>query len=265
MQLSDELLEQINAYLSGQMTAVEKEQFEDRIRQDTDLREEVATQREIKQGLAMMAQKQRFSQMHTDLQKRGLLDRTDSSGASAPFDAAGTPKVVPFPARRTLFQANWRYWAAAASVVFLVGLGWVFFRGQSGGQPQLARNEQIFDSNFSTSLKAAPATSADPDRLGAPDSGPSVTQDSVRLQEAVTALQQGRTQAAIERLTPLAQSTPGHWSASARWYLALAYLRNNQRSEAEQALNQIAAMNGHPYQQEAKAVIRQLNESAHHE
>jgi hypothetical protein len=72
MELSEELLEQIGAYLSGQMTEAEKDVFENRMRNDESLRQEVVTQREIKEGLAFLAQKQRFQTLHADLEKRGL-------------------------------------------------------------------------------------------------------------------------------------------------------------------------------------------------
>ncbi|GAA4403092.1 hypothetical protein GCM10023187_18830 [Nibrella viscosa] len=259
MELSDELLEQINAYLSGRMAVAEKDRFETQLRQDADLRREVASQREIKEGIAMIAQKQRFRQLHADLEKRGLLTETDNSvlkndNIAAPAEET---KVISFPARQSVFRANWTYWAAAATIVLVVGLGWMFFRDQSGGQ-QVARNEQLFNSVFATDLKPAPILPTDPDRVAAPEITPATLQDSVRLQEAVTALRQGRTQAAIQRLRPMVQRAPGHWQASAQWYLALAYLKNNQPEQARQTLSEIAALNGHPYQQEARALIGQL-------
>ncbi len=77
MELSDELLEQIGAYLSGKLSADEKDRFETQLRQDKTLRQEVALQRELKQGLAFLAQKERFQHMHADLDKRGLLADLD--------------------------------------------------------------------------------------------------------------------------------------------------------------------------------------------
>ena len=108
-------------------------------------------------------------------------------------------------------------------------------------------------------LKTAPVVVADPDRVAAPQPSSVAAQDSVRLQEAVTLLEQGMAQKAIAQLKPLAQGTPGHWSAGAQWYLALAYLKNDQHGQARPLIGQIAELPGHPYQAEARALLQQLN------
>ena len=56
----------------------------------------------------------------------------------------------------------------------------------------------------------------------------------------------------------LARATPGHWNAGAQWYLALTYVKTNQRPKARQLARQVADLKGHPYQQEARQLLRQL-------
>ncbi|GAB4027947.1 hypothetical protein [Spirosoma gilvum] len=262
MDLSDELLDQIGAFLSGQMTATEQEQFERRMEEDSDLRDEVAIHRDIRQGLQFMSQKERFRQMHEDLAGRGLLDE-EKSATDLPvqtdtpiqLDEPVEPKHFPFPAERPRFGAGLSWYAMAACTVLALGLGWVVYRYQS----QTSRTAEAFNSAFSTTLKPAPVTSPDPDRLGAAPSDSITTFDSVRLQGAITSLQRNDMRAALNQLDLLVKGTSGHWQASAQWYLALAYLKNRQTEQAEQLIQQIASLSGHPYQPEAQRLLKQLN------
>lgn len=263
MALSDELLEQIGAYLSGQMTSAEKDRFETRMHLDAGLRTEVTIQREIKHGLSVMAQKEQFKAMHRDLDGRGLLtNRPDSSRPSAgqPMSADFVPPPSAKP-KRTLFRAQWAYFAMAAVLVLVLGFGWVIYRNQATPQTQLAQNTRTFDAFFSPDLRPLPVLSPDPDRVAAPPTGvrTNADPDSLRLHAAVLALRGSETQAAIDSLGVLTRAAPGHWSASAQWYLALAYLKSNQRRKAGQLTQQIAGLNGHPYQGEAKRLLGQLS------
>ncbi|QIP16284.1 hypothetical protein G8759_28405 [Spirosoma aureum] len=267
MELSDELLEQIGAYLSGKLSAEEKDRFDDRLAIDPLLQQEVAIQRELKQGLSFLAQKDRFKQLHADLDKRGLLNEIQS-GTSEP-NRTDLPipdtKLAPFPERPQTLQRSFRYgwasWAMAASVVLVLGIGWVLYRNQTQKQDELAKNERIFNDFFTVEIKSAPPLADDPDRVAAsPDNGQTKA-DSARLHALVERLQRVNPQPVIGELTALSASNPGHWSASAQWYLALAYLKNNQQTEAEIRLQKISQLNGHPYQQEARRLLNQLRSS----
>lgn len=260
MELSNELLEQINAYLSGQMSATEKNRFDDRLRQDTDLRQELALQRELKQGLSFLAQKDRFKHMHADLDQRGLLAETNHQ-TNQSLDTqppARETKVISFPEQRSTFHYGWAGWAMAASFVLLLGIGWVLYQSQTEKRQELAQNERAFTTFFSVDLKPAPILPSDPDRVAASSETGQARQDSLRLQSAVELIQQTELKPIIRELKSLATAKPGHWSASAQWYLALAYLRNNQRTEALPLLQTITQLNGHPYQQEAQQLLKQL-------
>jgi hypothetical protein len=264
MELSDELLEQIGAYLSGKLSAEEKDRFHDRLAIDPLLQQEVAIQQELKQGLSFLAQKDRFKQLHADLDKRGLLSEIQS-GTSEPNrtdspipDTKATPFSKNLETPRQSFRYGWASWAMAASIVLVLGIGWVLYRNQTQKQDELAQNERIFNNFFSAEIKSEPHLSDDPDRVASsPDNGQTGA-DSVRLHALVERLQRVEPQPVIGELTALSASSPGHWSASAQWYLALAYLKNNQRTEAEIRLQKISQLNGHPYQQEARRLLNQL-------
>jgi hypothetical protein len=265
MELSDELLEQIGAYLSGKLSADEKDRFETQLRQNEALRQEVTLQRELKQGLTFLAQKDRFQHMHTDLDKRGLLADLDKPTEELKPQKSQFPEpaVMPFPTSYPVGESRpaVRFvrasWVMAASVAMLLGVGWVLYQNQQEKRALLAQ-EQLFTDFFSTTLKAAPSRPADPDRVASPIPNSQLATDSVRLQAAVAGLQRSHRQSAISDLVALSAGQPGHWRASAQWYLALAYLRNNQTAEAQALLQTIARLNGHPYQQEARQLLTRL-------
>jgi len=258
MDLSDELLEEIGAYLSGRLTAAEKARFEAQLQADPDLRDEVATQREIKQGLQFLTQKARFKAMHVDLQQRGLLDEIEAS-ETRPAEKRPV-KEVPL-LKQPVVRPLWTYIAVAASLVLVLGLGWVIYQNRSEERILVAQNTEAFDAAFSALPKPAPLAPTDPDRVAAPLPAATASPDSIRLLNAVGDLQGQELPAAIDSLRVLAQGAPGHWSASAEWYLALAYLKANQRDQAQPLLARMVALNGHPYQREAQALQRQLASS----
>lgn len=253
MDLSDELLEEIGAYLSGRLTVAEKARFEVRLQADPDLRAEVATQREIKQGLQFLIQKDRFKAMHADLRQRGLLEETDASEARP-------GKEIPLN-KQPLVRPLWTYIAVAASLVLVLGLGWVIYQNRADDRIRMAQNTQAFNAAFLAVPKPAPAVPTDPDRVAVPLPAAPASADSVRLLNAVEALTQPEIQPALDSLRVLAQGAPGHWSASAEWYLALAYLKADQRDQAQSLLTRMAALNGHPYRREAQALRQQLDSS----
>jgi hypothetical protein len=122
----------------------------------------------------------------------------------------------------------------------------------------MALNEKSFDTYFSPIVKPKPIVPIDPDRVAAPSDSAQTHSDSVRLVEAVSFLQANDTRMAIGQLATIAQGTPGHWRATAQWYLALAYLKASQREESRKILRQIADQNGHPYQSEATELIDKI-------
>lgn len=257
MDLSDELLEQIGKYLAGQLPAGEKAQFEDQLQRDPALRQEVAMQRELKQGLAFLAQKDRFKRMHAQLDKRGLLTK--------PTDQTQPPTGVPFPESRPVRPAA-RFgrasWVMAASLALLLGIGWLFYANQQAKRKELAQNERVFNRFYSTNPKPAPAPPTDPDQLAASPTNGLSTADSVRLYGAINGLEGTASQPVINELRSLSTNGVGHWPATAEWYLSLAYLKNNQRAEALPILQKIARLKGHPYQQEARQLLTQLPSSS---
>lgn len=257
MELTDELLVEMNAYLSGQLDGAARLAFEARTRQDIDLQREVQLQHELRQGLSLLAQKERFKAMHTDLMQRGLLPPATSRSEKEP-SASQEGKIRPLYARQPVFWQNRGYLTAAASLALLIGIGWLFFWKQSIPAPDVQQRDKAFYAAFTPDLKSAPPTPADPDLLGAAQPDRSGSRDSLQLRQGISLLQRQQLQPAITQLQPIAQGLPGHWRASAQWYLALAYLKNGQPTQTDSLLAIITGSNGHPYQLEAQQLTNQL-------
>ncbi len=257
MELTDELLVQMRAYLAGQLNESDRQAFEARIRQDADLQRELVVQHELRQGLSLLAQKERFKAMHTDLLQRGLLTPATTEAELADVTEP-VGNVRPFPTSRRPFWQRQTYLTAAAALVLILGISWFFFWKQTLPSPTALQRDNAFYTAFTTDLKPAPSPPADPDRLGASPMYPAGQQDSMEVQRGVRLLQNQQTQLAIRQLQPVAQGLPGHWRASAQWYLALAYLKNGQTPQTDSLLTLITSANGHPYQLEARRLSSQF-------
>ncbi|GGH25243.1 hypothetical protein GCM10007423_09300 [Dyadobacter endophyticus] len=73
MELSEEIFHEIHRYLSGEGTPEERTEFEKRMHSDEALAGEVATQRRIRNGLKANEYRNLFKDIHTQLQNEGVL------------------------------------------------------------------------------------------------------------------------------------------------------------------------------------------------
>lgn len=75
------------------------------------------------------------------------------------------------------------------------------------------------------------------------------------LYQGISQLADGNATAAVE---PLQAALKGSFRFSAQWYLALAWLKQEQWEPAREQLQQIADQTAHPQQQAAKELLQQL-------
>ena len=130
-------------------------------------------------------------------------------------------------------------------------------------QPQLAnQNEKLFDTYFTPSIRRQLPNSANDERLTAPrprsESFQRIAQDTTDILSGIRLLRRGNARQAISTLEPTTSCVLPEWQANARWFLALAYLKNNQKDKAREQLQ--ALLNGQSdlYQQEAQALTNAL-------
>jgi hypothetical protein len=97
----------LDAYLDGQLDAVERDRFEQRLRLDPILQAELVLQRRLDEAL-----RRRFEPPSPQRVLEALSRR------------AGGPQVLRFPSARRWFQRPWGLAVAASIIVALIGVNW---------------------------------------------------------------------------------------------------------------------------------------------
>lgn len=277
-ELTDQQHDDLAAYLSDQMTPGEKTAFEEQLRQNEALQQELKVQQRVRRGMRLLSFEQQAAAFYAKAKEELATEKT-----AQPAEVTVRP----------LWQRP-AVWLAAASVLLTLGLFWRFYKtnGLNGPETPIAQKDTtvtqprpadtvrsspppptpappadpgllLADALFKPTPKAAPLPIEPPDETDAAGMADTaaVAQDSLAVWQGARLLQQRQLREAI----PVLQKTvlegyPGHWRACAEWYLSLAYLRNRQRREARSILTRIARTDGHPYQEEARKLRSRLNE-----
>ena len=231
-------LERIENYLTGQLTTTERNQFEAALRTDPALAESMAFYIQTKQIARAEARRQRKAELD----------------ALRP-----APKRQSAPVR----------WVAAASVLLLLGLGWLVFRlenetptmtqltdtyladnygqlsttmggGNVGSLEQgidLYNQQQYADAEAIFTRELNQTTSPGPQLLGATRKGglgPALGSDRLLKFAGLAALQQQKYEVAIERFQALGQRTD-LFSNPGLFLEALTRIKRNEPMDKEQA------------------------------
>ena len=259
MRLTEEQYELLEAYLNNELSASDRALFEADVRADADLQAEVGQQRDLRLGLRAMGIERTLERVRTQYK----------AAPPEPARADWQPTVV-----RPL--STWRYWAVAASVVLVLGLGFYAYQQTTGSRADIAYADTLPDEL----IKGFPAESLSPE---------------IRTQflNALTSYRAGKYDQVIERLKTLpadkettyykdyflglsyvangqpteaipllsgALTTP---SAPLRqkveWCLALAYVKNGQNDQALPILKRISTDQAHPFQSLAQRVLQKIS------
>ncbi len=253
----------MEAYLLDNLPPAEKQSFEERIRKDE----------ELAQALSQLQLEHRAMQL---LQRDAL--RTDMNAWKAEKKAATTAAATQAPpahkARRVLLSATWTRWAAAASVLLLIGFvaQWVMTRA-----------------NVSNETLAAEFYVSPSPGMHRGDS----EQDNAAYIEAATLLQQGKYDLAVEKLSSISdpklavparlQMVDAYYKKAdfgnaektarqiigqtedrlirenAEWMLVTILLASDQHNdEFKRLIERIATDNNHGYQAKAEALLKKL-------
>jgi tetratricopeptide (TPR) repeat protein len=271
-ELSEQQHEALEAYLFDRLPTAERQAFEAELATNPALRTELELQRQMRRAMQIEFTRREIAEQYGDLIRQ--------------------PLEEPTAERQPVVRRLAPIWMAAAAALALA-LGFVVYLNRdrlfSGTDPQLAQqdtlprpdtskrppvlapvepvlpqvaqtDQQLFETYFNSTPKPAPPLQIDPEADAAPrDDSTANARDSVAVRQAIRLLSQGRSQSAIASLqTVVLEGAPGHWRATAEWFLSLTYLQRGQPDEALAIVRRIARTNDHPYQTEARRLRTDL-------
>ena len=264
----------LERYLLDRMDMPEKQRFEDALQQSRALREDLALQQDIMQGIQLHGSQdmkhilqgveQEMNSTPPTPQARSSPSRTS---AQSPVSDLGTRRK---PSGRPLLT----WLAVAASVLMVVLLGYLLVRnGPADTQVLYAAYYEPYPNIINPAQRSGDDTKATvPERaVRAYEAGQYAEaialfgqSDAVSsnagfaFYHALSYLGAEQPTEAISLLKPLAQDERVLFYEPARWYLALAYLNTDQSDAAVPYLKQLASTNG-DYAEEAQQLLQDLD------
>lgn len=227
------VIEALEAYTEGRMSGAERDAFEQRLRTDTDLAEQLTCYRETRKAI---------EQHHADEHVRALLQRTEANAEHA--------------------MSGWRKWAAAAAVIIALGAAW-WLVVRPPGLPALADEFDVRESPLPVFMSAEqdPHVTLDEamQAYGAGDYATAI-QKLALLPPSDTALfftgiaQQRLGHDAGTALRAVAQQADSRYRDKAAYHLLLGALRADDRTLAQRLWKEQMAATGHPYRAQLEAL-----------
>ena len=262
----------LERYLSSEMSTLEKQRFEEVLRQSPALQEELALQQDIIKGIQLQGSqgmKQALQAVEQEMHTSSVVQE------QPPSTLRSTEVPDPVPRRHASERPLLVWLAVAASVLSIVLLGYLLVRnGPADAQTLYAAYYEPYPNIINPAQRSGDATE------------PTAPEQAVRAyeagqyQQAINLFDQSSVDAssdpgfvfyyalsylgaeqpapAILWLKQVAQQPAGSlFYEPARWYLALAYLDLDQPTKAEPYLTQLAASQG-DYATEAQQLLENL-------
>ncbi len=202
----------IDQYLSGEMTAAERQRFEQDLAQDAALAQEVQLQRDIVAA---------FSEPEVEELEAKLAQIVQAGRQES--------RATPWPSRRA--------WLLAASVLLLLGLGFLLWR--NAAQPRTPEELYVAYVAYPESLLSSSSL-----RAIEPDTPAQADAFAAALTQIDQQYRQGAYATALQQLDSLAGQYPRWREEQADTYFfwrGLLLLRQEQYDAAQQALPQVQA------------------------
>ena len=265
MNLSEEQYELIEAYLTDELSAVDRVAFENDLKADAELQAEVDRQRNIRLGLRALGIERALERA-----------KAQYKATSAPAETEEAVSVSQ-PTVRPL--VSWRYWAAAASVVVILGGGYFVYQQTTDRQADIAYADTFSSDPTTDLMKDFPTGQVSPsvrnqflDAMTAYKSGKynevikqlkTLPADKQTLPYrnyflGLSYLANKQPIEAIPLLTKAQTASSGKLRQKSEWFLALAYVKNEQKEKALPLLKRISADKAHPFQALAKRVLKKI-------
>ncbi len=125
-----------------------------------------------------------------------------------------------------------------------------------------SRYDKLVDRYFNPTIRLSSPPPIDDERLGTTRTDDAkalqLAHDTIAIRTGMQLLRKGNAQAAIAMLTPTTRVTLPDWQANARWFLALAYLRNHQPELAHRELQLLTGDKPNLYTSNARHLTKAL-------
>lgn len=271
MELNEDIFNQIHQYLKEDLEEEERQKFEIQMNQNPALAQEVDTQRKIKSGLKVNDYRQQFSDIHAQLNRENVLPVFKEK----PAITLNSTKL------------NLRYFAYAASLILMIGVG-LFFYLKPTATEELANTNlkpsikftkpnkveiakadipinkiesvdlsAIFANNFVINPVIENPLSSE--KLGvSPSKIATWEADTLNLRKGIQYLEVKKTQNAIVEFQKVSTSKFENIKFHADWYLALAYLQEKDIVKTKKQLKTIIENEKHIYYKKSKALMKSL-------
>lgn len=285
MKLTEEIFTQIYQYLNGELSQTEKDYFEELLRLNKNIANEVALQKRIKAGLKSNEYKNKFKEIHAQLHSENLLPSFEQ-------EILGTEKNI-ISHQHSLKLLNWQYFAFAASFILVFGISFYFFTIEKSTEQLVQKNDkkgipdsvkisliepvkkevfaktneqkqqadkpikQLFSKYFNRiPTLESPFSSK---KFGvSPNKFMKWEADTTALQQGINLLSEGKAKAALAIFETLSSSIFEPVKQQAEWYTALAQLKRAKLVETLAQLEKIIILEKHPYHAKAKKMLEDL-------
>ena len=276
MNLSESQFEVIEAYLANELSPTDRASFETDIAQNPNLRTEVFNQQYLRLGLRALGIERALEQAKAQYKATSNAIEGEEKGQNVATELP-TSEPVHQPEIRPL--RSWRYWAGAASVVVVLGVGYIAYQQTNSTNTDLAYAETFTPTPTDQLLKDFPSGPVAPATrnqfLAALKNYKAGKYDNVIAQLktlpadkqtvhyrnyflGLTHLANKQSAEAIPLLTQAQASPDGKIRQKAEWFLALAYVKNGQKEKARPILNRISTNRANPFNKLAQQVLKKI-------
>ena len=238
----------IERYLLNLLSEDEKQSFEERLKTDKTLAQEVSTQKEIienVEGIGRLELKSQLKTIHSQLYPK----QSSSKGITSRFIL--------------------RFAAAAIFIGVLFGAWWMMQQGPT--------NEQLFSENFEPYALSLNQRSDSEEVFykienlyhaknyeeliplleGVLDQSEQKS-SQLQLGLGIAYMQSGKSQEAINQFKTIIAKNDFNFEDEARWYLALANLKSGNIDDAKEALKVLASESNRDHHDEAKSILSSI-------
>lgn len=271
----ESMYKKIDQYLNNELEGVDLEEFERQLKEDKNLAKEVALIRDVEEAVEDRYLDTEFA---PKLRKMGkeYFKEDKTTELSPPNINAITSKptsnnrltTILFVGSIIIGALLWIYFTATPTVIPIeqttpeVETEQIFAANfQPYAVDNLQRSGTSGDSDYQTAIEAYQVkdyATAIPILEQALVATPNDSDIKMLLGNSYLGTKSGQAQAAVDLFKPLAADESSLYIEQAEWYLALAYLQNNQVAEAQALLEKIAAAGIGKYPKLAKVVLEQL-------